>query len=116
MGDSTIHDLVISDHASVSVTLSDTHPCGSDFIWRFPSHLTKSDHFTKLIRGWRLEFASANAAHLEDPSLYWLTAKAVLRGHLLAYASSYKKKARISLDEAGVRLRADPHPRIQRSG
>lgn len=103
--DSSIHALVISDHAPVSITLSDTHPRGSDFIWRFPSYLTKTDRFNTLLKRWWVEFADTNSAHVGDPLLYWVMATVVLRGWLLAYSSSYKKITRASLDKAGARLR-----------
>lgn len=87
-----MEDLAISDHAPITISLRDLHPGGSEFVWRFPTHLAKSEAFTTLLRGWWLEFLHTNQAHMEDPSLLWATAKAVLQGSIIALTTFYKKK------------------------
>lgn len=87
-----IGPLVISDHAPVIQQIADTYPRGSDFTWRFSAYLAKDDSFSDLLRGWWLEYAASNKAHASDPSLYLNAAKAVLRGRIMAFTMSHRKK------------------------
>lgn len=98
----TIGPLVISDHSPLILQLSDTYPRGSDFLWRFPTYLAKEDSFSALLRGWWLEYSSANETHLDNPPLYWHASKAVLRGKILAFTKAHKKKTQLAFEEASV--------------
>lgn len=100
-----IHQILISDHAPVSLTLADAYPKGGDFVWRFPSFLAKDDSFKELLRGWWLEFSSDNEAHKDDPTLFWETAKAVLRGRLISYLAQMKRRVHKQYLDHSVLLR-----------
>lgn len=52
-----------------------------------------------------MTYAGAYLAHEDDPTLFWQTAKAVLRGLIIAYVESYKKKVKTSYDKACSKLR-----------
>lgn len=91
---------LISDHALVIVRLADAYPKGSDFKWRFPAHLVRDESFRELLRGWWLEYSSLNETHREDPSLFWNTVKAVLRGRIISYVTTCTKKTKLAHDMA----------------
>lgn len=101
----TIGPLVISDHSPIILHLADIYPRSTDYIWRFPTYLAKDDSFGKLLRGWWLEYTSSNAAHESDASLYWNTAKAVIRGRNMAFTRSHKKKKKQAYEAASTSLR-----------
>lgn len=99
---SEIGPLLISDHAP---NISDMHPNGTNFIWHFPAYLVKDESFCDLLKGWWLECATQNEAQAGDPALFWNAAKAVLRGRMRAYATSYKRNAKLAHDKASLALR-----------
>lgn len=81
----SIGDMIISDHAPVILQIADVFPRGKDILWRFPTYLASDEEFKSLLKGWWLEYTSTNAIHNNSPSLYWETAKVVLRGRIMAY-------------------------------
>ncbi|CAJ0931592.1 unnamed protein product [Ranitomeya imitator] len=93
MLDTNIEDMVmISDHSPVTLDLADTHRKGTDYLWRFPETMTKDHDFVKRMREWWTEFASHNGEHKSNSRLYWETAKAVLRGNIIAHTQRLKKR------------------------
>ncbi|KAM4029731.1 LOW QUALITY PROTEIN: uncharacterized protein ACNLHF_022387 [Anomaloglossus baeobatrachus] len=100
-----IYDLVISDHAPVGMELTDKVVRGTDFIWRFPAFLTKDEGFNDKLRCWWEEFIFDNREHIDQTALFWNTAKTVLRGRILLYVSSLKKKVKEGYSESSAKLR-----------
>lgn len=105
MQSAEVEPMVISDHSPVTVTLWDSLPRGTDFLWRFPAHLSRTEDFRARLKVWWLEFISDNGGHSNDPSLLWATAKAVLRGRIMAYVSSYKKAVATAYNRTSNALR-----------
>lgn len=59
-----------------------------------------------ILGGWWLEYASANADDQGNSPLFWNAAKVVLRGKIMSYLASYKRKLKVSYEEASSKLRA----------
>lgn len=87
-----IGDMVISDHAPVILQLTDVLPRGIHYLWRFPTHLSSDEEFQAVLRGWWLEYTATPVEHANTPGLYWETAKAVLRGHIMSYMNKLKRQ------------------------
>ncbi|XP_056431006.1 ras-related protein Rab-24 isoform X1 [Hyla sarda] len=102
--ESDIHVMVISDHSPISMSLTDSFPRGADFQWRFPTYMAKDDNFVDSLKSWWLEFTWSNREHFSDAPLYWESAKVVLRGRLLAYMTTVKKKSQYHFQEASKKL------------
>lgn len=100
-----IGPLIISDHAPVILQLADVQPKGGDFVWRFPAHMVRDDSFKELLQGWWLEYSYANESHRSDPALFWNAAKAVMRGRIMSYVSTYKMKTKQAYEAASTNLR-----------
>lgn len=92
MVNSSIGNIVISDHAAVFIQFSLKNPHTKTRYWRF-NHLILKDHtfisyFTEEFKS----FMSINLPSTADPSLLWETSKAFSRGLIISYISSKRHK------------------------
>lgn len=100
---SVIHDILILDHASVSVTLSDILPKPDFILWRFPSALAKG--FRRMVRQTLEMYVIDNAQHRSNPNLFREVVKAHLKGRIISYTSACREQASAEYQEAGLALR-----------
>lgn len=89
---SSIGNIVISDHAAVSIQYNLKNPVNQTRHWKFnPSILT--DHkFMSYFREEFQYFLSVNSASTNDPSLLWETSKAFSRGIIISYMPTKRRK------------------------
>lgn len=91
ISDSTIHPIIISDHAPISITWKPPNNHQPSRRWRFNTSLLKDPEFNNIIKKEWTSFLEINDSPETSPSLLWQTGKAVLRGVIISY-STYKKK------------------------
>lgn len=88
---SRIHPIIISDHASVSLSLQIESNLKLSPTWCFNISLLRDLEFDKIVRTEWVDFLETNDSPNLSPSLLWEAGKAVIRGKIISY-SSYKKK------------------------
>lgn len=89
---STIHPIVISDHAPVTFKWIKSNLQKPSSRWRFNTSLLQDPKFISFIRReWTL-FLEMNVSPGSSPSLLWETGKAVIRGRIISYSVYNKKK------------------------
>lgn len=105
---SQIHDIVISDHAIVTCTISPKENSTSHRIWRMNRKFLADTDFLKYINGHIDLFLETNV-NLGDPKdrpeihIVWDSFKAYIRGVMIGY--SLRKKA--ELDKKLSKIRGD---------
>lgn len=94
-----IHDIAVSDHAPISVSLELSNSQSYPHLWHFPSYLHN-------IYGQGLEriFLWQLNSHGQPQA-----GKAYIRGRVISYAASYKKHALTSYRESSSRLKLAQH-------
>lgn len=93
IAENTIHPIIISDHAPVSLTIStQTKINKPQSRWRLNTSLLEDTEFNTLIRREWASFLEMNDSPETSPSLLWETGKAVIRGTIISYASHKKRK------------------------
>ena len=95
--ENTIHPIMISDHAPVSLAINTQTHIKPPTRWRLNTSLLEDPDFDSLIRREWASFLEMNDSPEISPSLLWETGKAVLRGKIISY-SSYKKKQQQQLE------------------
>lgn len=91
--ENTIHPITISDHAPVSITISNhTTASKTPTRWRPNTSLLEDTDFNILIRREWASFLETNDSPEISPSLLWETGKAVIRGKIISYSSHKKRK------------------------
>lgn len=116
--DTEIHEIALSDHAPIALTVGNALHIPDFRLWRFPSYLYNNDNFQQYLRQTWMDYADTNALHLSAPALYWEASKAYMRGKIMSYVTAYKRKAHRSYLEASDRLRCaqvllSTHPSLQ---
>lgn len=91
ISDNTIHSIVISDHAPISLSINTQTYAKTSIIWRFNNSLLEDSNFITLIRQEWAFFLEMNDSPDTSPSLLWETGKAVIRGKIISY-SSYQQQ------------------------
>lgn len=104
-----IHDIAISDHAPIEVSLDNLDLPPHPKIWRFPSYLHNNTEFQKFMEKSWSEYSTANAPHTEDPNLFWDAGKAYLRGRIISYATSFKRNTLTNYKLASALLHQAQH-------
>lgn len=87
ISDNTIHSIVISDHAPISLSINTQTYAKTSIIWRFNNSLLEDSNFITLIRQEWAFFLEMNDSPDTSPSLLWETGKAVIRGKIISYSS-----------------------------
>lgn len=108
--ENTIHSIIISDHAPVSLTLNIPAQKKISTRWRFNNSLLEDPNFTTLIRREWASFLEMNDSPEISPSTLWESGKAVMRGIIISY-SSHKKKQQQQLEntlEQKIKLLSNP--------
>ena len=88
----SIGNIVVSDHAILLLEVSLDIEFVQSKRWRFDSRLLKDDKFISYLKSEFRIFLSINSQSTNSPSLLWETAKAYIRGIIIAYSASKKKK------------------------
>ncbi|XP_054631650.1 E3 ubiquitin-protein ligase znrf1 isoform X1 [Dunckerocampus dactyliophorus] len=90
-----IHPITISDHAPVSLFLTNQTMSAPTRCWRLNTSLLKDSDFLKYFeREWTM-FLDFNDQPGVSASILWEAAKAVMRGKTISYSSYKKKKERL---------------------
>lgn len=89
--DCTYHNILISDHAPVSLSLDLNHKRG-EHNWHLNNTLLKDKEFCTYLSGKIELYLSTNDTGDVDDSTLWEAMKAVLRGHIISYEAAAKKK------------------------
>lgn len=97
ISDNTIHSIVISDHAPVSLCIQTQAHIKTQTRWRFNTSLLEDPDFSTLIRREWTFYLKMNDSPDTSPSLLWEAGKAFIRGKIISY-SSYKKKQQQQLE------------------
>lgn len=93
MTDTEIHEIALSDHAPVALSVG-AAPRVPDFhLWRFPSFLYNNDNFQRFLHSAWKDYEVTKAQHSSTPTLYWEASKAYLRGRIMSYVMAYKRNA-----------------------
>lgn len=98
-----IHGIALSDHAPVTLSISNQHNKLNRKTWRFPSYLAKQENFqTYLHNEWEI-YKDFNDTPGTSPSLFWEADKAFLRGNnnSLHYPLQKRKRTRIPTSQCG---------------
>lgn len=66
-----IHDIAISDHAPISVSIDDPDLYLNPSLWRFPSYLHNNADFQSFMEKAWTEYSTANSPHTDHPNLFW---------------------------------------------
>lgn len=89
--ETSIHSIVISDHAPITLYLHSNQFYKQPPRWRFNLSLLKDPDFDRFLRREWASFIDINDTPNISPALIWETAKIVIQGKIISY-SSYKKK------------------------
>lgn len=81
-----------SDHAILLLESSLDVESVKSKRWRFDTRLLKDDKFISYLKSEFKIFLSINSQSISNLSLLWETAKAYIRGLIIAYSASKKKK------------------------
>ncbi len=95
---SKYHNILISDHSPVLLSLSLSLP-KVQYCWRFNPHLLTDKQFSSFLIDRLSEFLETNDNGEVSDSCLWETWKVVMRGHIIAFESSRKKERRKRLSE-----------------
>lgn len=90
ISDSTIHPIIISDHAPVTIQWNTTTTQKPNSRWRLNTSLLQDPNFNSFIRREWAFFLEMNDSPGSSPSLLWEAGKAVLRGRIISF-SVHKK-------------------------
>ncbi len=97
------HDILISDHSPLTMSLKWSLP-KTFFSWRFNPLLLQESKFHDYIKAAMDEFLIINDNGTVNDSILWETFKAVLRSKIISYDASKKKERRKRLGEIEVLL------------
>ena len=103
IADSTYHNILISDHAPVSLKLKLNHKRG-EFIWRLNNALLKDKEFCSYLSSKTDPYINTNDTDDVDDSTLWEAMKAVLRGHIISYEAAERRKSKEKLTEIDKQL------------
>lgn len=99
----TYHNILISDHAPVSLSLNLNHKKGTHN-WRLNNTLLKNKEFCSFLSGKIDLCLVTNDTGDANDSTLWEAMKAVLRGHVISYEAAEKKKSEKRLKEIDDQL------------
>ena len=111
------HNILISDHAPVSLDIRFKH-CRCAHTWRFDNTILRDKSLLKFMSERLPEIIATNDTGDVDDSTLWEAIKAVLRGSIISYVANRKKqsgKRLVELDESitdlenSYRVSSDPN-------
>lgn len=100
-----INEMVISDHAPITIDIGDTTLCPKYRSWCFPSYLATQTIFQTFLQRELNIYSELNHIHTPDLTLSWEAGKAYIRGYIIAYVLSCKKEKSKQFMLAGARVR-----------
>ena len=95
----TIHPIIISDHAPVSLSIKMESNVKYSSRWRFNTSLLKDSDFTALIQREWASFLELNDSPEISSSILWETGKAVIRGQIISYYTNTHTKKEQELEK-----------------
>ena len=98
VADCTYHNILISDHAPLSLSLKLNHK-KDEYSWRLNNVLLKDKESDKIDL-----YLNINDTGDVDDSTLWEAMKAVTRGHKISYEAAENKKFKIRLTEIDNQL------------
>ena len=101
--DCTYHNILISDHAPVSLSL-DLNQNRGEHSWHLNNALLKDEEFCTYLSDKIEIYLNTNDVGDVDDSTLWEAMKAVLRGHIISYEIAEKKKSKQRLTEIDDQL------------
>lgn len=112
-----IGNILVSDHAMVSLNLAPADSVKKSTRWRFNSSLLQDDAFKAMLKTQIDIFIETNVPSSPSAGTTWEAFKAFIRGHVILF-SSYKKKQSMSrlailekkVEEAEQQLKRDFSP------
>lgn len=87
----TIHPIIISDHAPITITTDNRNDTKKSLRWRMNTSLLQDNEFNEYFKKEWAFFMETNDTPDISASTLWETAKVVLRGKIISY-STYKYK------------------------
>uniref|UniRef100_A0A4W5LV10 exodeoxyribonuclease III n=1 Tax=Hucho hucho TaxID=62062 RepID=A0A4W5LV10_9TELE len=87
----TIGPIALSDHAFVHLRFDLCKNIPRSKSWKFNTSMLSNEAFHTVVTTWIDNYTQDNKDSPVSPATMWDAAKATLRGHLIAYASSKKK-------------------------
>lgn len=90
--DCKIHNIIISDHAPISVLLSLSVNNHKNKQWRFNNSLLKDEVFVSLIRERITEYINDNLRSVPSIQTVWEAFKVTCRGWIISYSTAKKKR------------------------
>lgn len=101
--DSKYHNILISDHAPVSV-IFDLNVPKQESTWRLGPSLINDEDFCKYLSKKIEEFLQTNDTLDTSDSILWETFKVVMRGHIISYVAAQKKERNSRLNVINSKL------------
>ena len=101
--DCKYHNILISDHAPVSVKLKLNYKRG-EFSWRLNNATLKNKEFCSYLSNQIDQYVKMNDTGEVDDSTLWEAMKAVIRGHIISYEAAEKRKSKERLTEIDNQL------------
>lgn len=101
--DCTYHNILISDHAPVSLKLK-LNPKRGEFNWRLNNTLLKDKEFCSYLSSKTDLYLNTNDNGEVDDSTLWEAMKAVLRGHIISYEAAERRRSKEKLTEIDNQL------------
>lgn len=88
----TVHAMLWSDHAPISISIADSPPQSKTNLWRTNHFLLQQPIYSKEIATLLSEFFNKNVGSVPDHSMVWSAHKAFVRGVLMQMNSHMKKE------------------------
>lgn len=117
---SAIHTATWSDHAPISITMSDESRQPNSYIWRANNYLLNTPCYATPIEQNLEQYFSLNQASVSDPLVVWNAHKAVIRGVFLQMGARAKKNKTQHLDDLTAAIatteslnKSNPSARLQ---
>lgn len=89
---SVIHTVTWSDHAPISISITDMPPQRNTFLWRANNYILQHPTYSLDIEKHISDYFDLNKGSVGDPVTVWNAHKAVIRGIVMKLSSVCKKK------------------------
>uniref|UniRef100_A0AAR2JRJ2 Reverse transcriptase domain-containing protein n=1 Tax=Pygocentrus nattereri TaxID=42514 RepID=A0AAR2JRJ2_PYGNA len=104
--DTQIHPITISDHAAVSMSLTQKRVTPPTRNWRFNTSLLKEQDFINYFKRERAIYLEQNNLPEISPCVLWEAGKAVMRGKIISYCAQKKNKEKTLILELEQKIKS----------